>query len=137
MRNRAFSLIELLIVVTIISILAAIAVPNYLESQTRTKVVRAKSDMRAVVVSLEAYRVENNNYPPAIEVANQFVLVANGTDLICEGLLPPSFTTPIAYIHPLPRDPFPPIADGFGESALNSFHYLDRRSADARGETTV
>lgn len=65
MKHRyGFTLIELLIVVAIIAILAAIAVPNFLESQTRAKVTRAMNDLRAVTVALEAYRVDNNKYPP-------------------------------------------------------------------------
>src|SRR3978361_2219273 len=57
---RAFTLIELLIVVAIIAILAAIAVPNFLEAQTRSKVVRVKADMRTLATALEAYRVDND-----------------------------------------------------------------------------
>jgi Tfp pilus assembly protein PilE len=51
-------------VVAIIAILAAIAVPNFLEAQVRSKVSRVKADMRSTATSLEAYFVDNNSYPP-------------------------------------------------------------------------
>ncbi len=60
---RAFTLIELLIVVAIIAILAAIAVPNFIEAQTRAKVSRLKSDMRTSAVGLASYYVDNNAHP--------------------------------------------------------------------------
>ncbi len=56
-QSRGFTLIELLIVVLIIAILAAIAVPNFLEFQTRSKVSRAVSDMRSIATAVEAYMV--------------------------------------------------------------------------------
>jgi prepilin-type N-terminal cleavage/methylation domain-containing protein len=61
--RRAFTLIELLIVVAIIAILAAIAVPNFLEAQTRAKVSRVKADHRTIATALESYAVDNNIYP--------------------------------------------------------------------------
>jgi len=61
--REGFTLIELLIVVAIIAILAAIAVPNFLEAQTRAKVSRLKADMRSAATGLEAYAVDNNDYP--------------------------------------------------------------------------
>lgn len=97
MRNRtrfdAFTLIELLIVVAIIAILAAIAVPNFLEAQVRSKVSRAKADMRTCATAIEAYYVDANHYPydgyyMATKVAQQFNYWQ----------LPLTLSTPIAYI---------------------------------------
>lgn len=59
-----FTLIELLIVVAIIGILAAIAIPNFLEAQTRAKVARAESDERTLATAIEMYYVDNHDYMP-------------------------------------------------------------------------
>ncbi len=59
---RGFTLIELLIVVAIIAILAAIAVPNFLEAQTRSRVARLLADMRSTVTAIASYQVDNNAY---------------------------------------------------------------------------
>jgi len=60
--SASFTLIELLIVVAIIAILALIAVPNFLEAQTRAKVSRVKADLRTLATALEAYYVDWNSY---------------------------------------------------------------------------
>jgi prepilin-type N-terminal cleavage/methylation domain-containing protein len=62
-RLRGFTLIELLIVVAIIAILAAIAVPNFLEAQVRAKVSRTRADLRSLATGLESYFIDNNAYP--------------------------------------------------------------------------
>jgi len=67
MRTKGFTLIELLIVVAIIAILAAIAIPNFLEAQVRSKVSRAKADMRTIATALESYFVDSNHYPNDVE----------------------------------------------------------------------
>ncbi len=61
--KKGFTLIELLIVVAIIAILAAIAVPNFLEAQVRAKVSRVKNDHRSYATAIETYYVDNNQYP--------------------------------------------------------------------------
>ena len=63
-KKSAFTLIELLIVVAIIGILAAIAVPNFLNAQLRSKIAKAESEMRSIATALESYRLDNNIYPP-------------------------------------------------------------------------
>lgn len=105
MKSKAFTLIELLIVVAIIAILAAIAVPNFLEAQTRSKVARVLADHRTVISALEMYRVDTNNYPPSIPGA------------IFEELRP--LTTPIAYVTSLPRDAFPDLRIGIQAGAAD------------------
>ncbi len=62
--RRAFTLIELLIVVSVIAVLAAIAVPNFLEAQTRSKVSRTKSDHSELVAALRSYYTDYHAFPP-------------------------------------------------------------------------
>lgn len=133
--KKGFTLIELLIVVAIIAILAAIAVPNFLEAQVRSKVSRAKSDQRSLATAIEAYFVDNNLYPAAARegtgtcaAPNQTVNVnptnfgnynkyANPNNTTTQLQYVFSFanrgltqiallTTPVGYITSYPADPF-------------------------------
>lgn len=97
--QSAFTLIELLIVVAIIAILALIAVPNFLEAQTRAKCSRVKSDLRTIAVGEEAYRVDWNSYTNMNTGSDNPWI--NGRWAGFEQL-----TTPVAYITSVPRDPF-------------------------------
>ncbi|GMV64521.1 MAG: hypothetical protein AMXMBFR75_03260 [Candidatus Hinthialibacteria bacterium] len=56
--QRAFTLIELLIVIAIILILISIALPNFLEAQGRARVARVKGDMKSIATAIEAFRTE-------------------------------------------------------------------------------
>jgi len=64
MVRKGFTLIELLIVVAIIGILAAIAVPNFLNAQIRAKVSKVQADFRSLTTAIESYRLEFGNYMP-------------------------------------------------------------------------
>lgn len=77
-KRTGFTLIELLIVVAIIAILAAIAVPNFLEAMTRAKVSRVKSDLRAAATCMETYAVDNNAYPePLLTLSTPIAYASN------------------------------------------------------------
>ena len=62
MTQNGFTLIELLIVVAIIGILAAIAVPNFLNAQLRAKIADTQSDLRTFIVAMQQYHLDNNSY---------------------------------------------------------------------------
>ncbi len=94
-RLEAFTLIELLIVVAIIAILAAIAVPNFLEAQVRAKVSRAKADMRSMATAIESYHVDWNRYPDTRGSRHPNL----------EGRWA-RLTTPVAYLTTIFEDPF-------------------------------
>ncbi len=110
--KKAFTLIELLIVVAIIAILAAIAVPNFLEAQTRSKVSRVKSDLRTSATAIEAYYVDNNAYPRChvFGIAgslNGWNPVTGITNPFNDAPILERLSTPVAYITTaLTRDVF-------------------------------
>jgi prepilin-type N-terminal cleavage/methylation domain-containing protein len=110
--RKGFTLIELLIVVAIIAILAAIAVPNFLEAQVRAKVARVLNDQRAMATAMEAYYIDNATYTKdsdsSLDTAEFGAAAATyGTPEwggSANGAL--YLTTPIAYITSLMEDPF-------------------------------
>lgn len=70
-RNRkGFTLIELMIVIAIIIILAAIAIPNYLKMTERAKKSRVASDFETLATALEAYRTDWGTYPVQATLAD-------------------------------------------------------------------
>ena len=87
-KSKGFTLIELLIVVAIIGILAAIAVPNFLNAQIRAKVARCKSDLKALGMAQEQYFLDNNRYTYPFRLH--------------------PLTSPVNYIASIPVDVFAP-----------------------------
>ena len=80
MRNRGFTLIELMIVVAIIGILASIAIPNFVKFQCRAKQTEAKTGLKTIVVAEELHRSDNDTYIAGVEAQLQvisFVITGN------------------------------------------------------------
>jgi type II secretory pathway pseudopilin PulG len=100
-------LIELLIVVAIIAILALIAVPNFLEAQTRAKVSRAMNDLRTLSVGIAAYQVDNTAWPINVQYETatlRQIVDAHGWPWEYGQWY--ILTTPIAYLTSIPHDTF-------------------------------
>lgn len=63
-RNHAFTLAEIMIVVAIIALLAAIALPSFLRARQRSQQARFINALRIATSAFELYAVENNGFPP-------------------------------------------------------------------------
>ena len=120
---RAFTLIELLIVVAIIGILAAIAIPNFAAARVRARVAQVKADIRAVVTALESYRIDHQAYPWRSETA---ILQPGARGRLESGLL--VLTTPVAYITTLPLDAFREQSERFPRTFEYHSTTKERRS---------
>ena len=66
MDQKGFTLIELMIVVAIIGILAAIAIPNFMRYQAKTRQSEAKANLTGIYTSEISYRAENDAYGASI-----------------------------------------------------------------------
>lgn len=141
-RRAGFTLIELLIVVAIIAILAAIAVPNFLEAQVRAKTARSKADIRTLATAIEAYVIDNNGGPTDRgnnapgrpydlwdDKAQNYSVEPKGNFTIGFEL-----TTPIAYLGSVAclQDPFrvtKPTGQSSGREYYGFFNFALRKSA--------
>lgn len=101
-KSTGFTLIELLIVVAIIGILAAIAVPNFMNAQIRAQVARCVSDMNTISKGLEMYKMDENAYPTWSKAR----VAGSGDYTHPNEIRFYRLTTPIAYLSAVPRDPF-------------------------------
>ncbi|MGH8426646.1 MAG: type II secretion system major pseudopilin GspG [Gammaproteobacteria bacterium] len=94
---RGFTLIEVMIVVVILAILAAIIVPRVMTAPEKARVTRAKSDVQAVASALNMYKLDNYTYP-----TTEQGLAA----LVTKPVTPPIPPNWQQYLSQVPKDPW-------------------------------
>src|SRR5690606_27990944 len=94
-RQQGFSLIEIMVVVVIMGIMAALIVPNLMDRPDQARTVAARQDIAALMQALKLYRLDNGRYPTAEQGLQALV-----------GKSPSGQNTGRAYMDLLPDDPW-------------------------------
>ena len=85
-RRGAFTLVEIMIVVAIIALLAAIAVPGFLRARKRSQATKILNDLRLIDAAVDQYAIETNKASGvAVNIADWSVYLKKGTQLYNTG----------------------------------------------------
>ncbi|HWJ01962.1 MAG TPA: type II secretion system major pseudopilin GspG [Burkholderiales bacterium] len=115
-RIRAFTLIEVMVVIAILAVLAALIVPKVMSRPDEARVVAARQDIASLLQALKLYRLDNLRYPTTDQGLAALVTRPSVAPV------PPNWK-PGGYLERLPRDPWG-----------NPYQYL---SPGLRGEVDV
>ena len=135
MKTRGFTLMEVAILLVIVSVLVAIAVPNFRAAEIKSKVALAKGQLNVLALALESYNVDNLTYPPTSYTNPPTSPEADdgGSNRTSYFTLKP-LTTPIAYVAKIPEDPFadvqmiPSYDQGYGRYGHTNAAYSYRNT---------
>ena len=95
--RRGFTLIELMVVLVILGVLAALIVPNVLDRTDDARVTAAKADINNLMQALKLYKLDNQRFPAAEQGLDALIKKPTG------GAIPPNWRP---YLEKLPTDPW-------------------------------
>lgn len=95
-RQKGFTLIEVMIVVVILGILAAVVIPQVMDRPDQANITKAKQDIRTLEGALKLYRLDNHNYPTTDAGLEALITKPSSAAAWKEG----------GYIERLPKDPW-------------------------------
>lgn len=98
-KQAGFTLIEVMVVVAILAILAAVVVPNLMDNPDKARVVKAKADIQTLEAALDMYKLDNFNYPSTDQGLESLVSAPSGEPAA------PNWRAG-GYIKSLPKDPW-------------------------------
>ncbi|UCE89617.1 MAG: type II secretion system major pseudopilin GspG [Pseudomonadota bacterium] len=98
-RSRGFTLIEVMVVVVILGILAAVVVPRIMDRPEQARITKARQDIRAMESALDLYRLDNFNYPTTDQGLESLASKPSGTP-------EPRRYKEGGYVKKLPVDPW-------------------------------
>lgn len=97
--QRGFTLIEIMVVVVILGILAAVVVPRIMDNPGKARAAKAKQDIRQLESALELYKLDNFSYPNTQQGLEALVTKPSGDPQ-------PKNYKQGGYIKSLPKDPW-------------------------------
>jgi len=98
-RATGFTLIEILVVIVILGVLAALIVPNIMQRPDDARIAAAKSQIALIMQALKLYRLDNQRYPTSEQGLNALVAKPDTPPI------PPNWK-PGGYLDKLPNDPW-------------------------------
>lgn len=130
-RAYGFTIVELLIVIVVVAILAAISIVAYTGIQGRARDTQRMQDMSTITKALEVYKIANGNYPAAVGTAGFGGWEAS----TAPGGFINALTSSSTGISKVPVDPanIQPGAAGIGSSSFNFLYFYHRYSAGNGG----
>lgn len=98
-RSRGFTLIEVMVVIVILGVLAALIVPKVMSRPDEARITAAKQDIGSIIQALKLYKLDNMRYPTTEQGLQALVTKPTGTPI-------PSNWKGNGYLEKLPKDPW-------------------------------